>query len=31
MARANGNQSEAARLLHTSRATLQYKLKVHKL
>ena len=26
---ANGNQSEAARLLRTSRATLQYKLKVH--
>jgi transcriptional regulator with GAF, ATPase, and Fis domain len=31
MARAGGNQSEAARLLHTSRATLQYKLKQHKL
>jgi transcriptional regulator with GAF, ATPase, and Fis domain len=26
--RAQGNQSEAARLLHTSRATLQYKMKV---
>jgi Nif-specific regulatory protein len=31
MARAGGNQSEAARLLQTSRATLQYKLKAHQL
>ena len=29
MAQASGNQSEAARLLRMSRATLQYKLKVH--
>ncbi len=29
MAKANGNQSEAARLLRTSRATLQYKLKAY--
>ena len=29
MAKAGGNQSEAARLLHTSRATLQYKLKLY--
>jgi transcriptional regulator with GAF, ATPase, and Fis domain len=29
--RADGNQSEAARLLHTSRATLQYKMKLHRL
>jgi two-component system, NtrC family, response regulator AtoC len=29
LAQANGNQSEAARSLHTSRATLQYKLKLY--
>ncbi|MEO8703146.1 MAG: sigma 54-interacting transcriptional regulator, partial [Kofleriaceae bacterium] len=29
MTKAHGNQSEAARLLHTSRATLQYKLKIY--
>ena len=29
LSRANGNQSEAARLLRTSRATLQYKMKAH--
>ncbi len=29
--RADGNQSEAARLLRTSRATLQYKMKLHRL
>ncbi|MBX3210836.1 MAG: sigma 54-interacting transcriptional regulator [Labilithrix sp.] len=29
--RAEGNQSEAARLLRTSRATLQYKMKLHRL
>ncbi len=31
MGKAGGNQSEAARLLHTSRATLQYKLKLYRL
>ncbi|MDB4936405.1 MAG: Response regulator of zinc sigma-54-dependent two-component system [Labilithrix sp.] len=31
LARANGNQSEAARQLGASRATLQYKLKLHRL
>jgi transcriptional regulator with GAF, ATPase, and Fis domain len=31
LARANGNQSEAARRLGTSRATLQYKMKLHRL
>ena len=29
--RAQGNQSEAARLLRTSRATLQYKMKTYRL